>query len=148
MYLRAADEPDAPALAELRAASLCEMNLLEPSARPPFVAEAAANLARLFRAQRMMAWVACDDERLVGSCCAVFYDRLPYPEGSLHAEVSGVYVAPPYRRRGIAAELVREVVAAVRSSGVRKTFLRPSATARALYERLGFTVDGVTMALD
>lgn len=137
IYLRAADRYDARALAQLRAASLVEIDLLATGAVEPFVPQATREFFTLFARERIVAWVACDDSRIVGSSCAVFYDRLPYPDGSLHAELSGVYVEPAYRNRGIATELVREVVALSRASA-RKTFLRPSSKARALYARIGF----------
>ncbi len=146
IYLRPADRLDGPILAELRAASLVEMGLLAPAERDGFVAAAECDIDRLFHDHRVVAWVTCDDEAVVGSASAVLYDRLPYPEGSLHAEVAGVYVSPAYRRNGYAAEMVSEVVASVRASGVRKTFLRPSPGAHDLYVRLGF-VDDTLMTL-
>ncbi|GAC1406868.1 MAG: GNAT family N-acetyltransferase [Candidatus Velthaea sp.] len=141
IYLRQADHFDAHALARLRAASLCEMGLLPPDEEAAFVARATRELAAFFRADRLIAWLAYDDARPVGSCCAMFYNRLPYPEGSLHAEISGVYVTPGFRGNGYAAELTREVMAVVRARGTRKTFLRPSKKAVPLYERLGFIED-------
>ena len=138
IYLRAADRFDARALAELRAASLVELDAAPADAGTAFVPLAAREFFTLFAAERIVAWVACDGERVVGSSCAIFYDRLPYPDGSRHAEVSGVYVMPAYRNRGFASELVREVVAATRAAGARKMFLRPARGAKRLYARLGF----------
>jgi len=138
MYLRACDVLDCRSLAELRSASLIELGLLSPLASEAFSAQAAREFNLLFRSDRIAAWVACDGRRAVASCCAVFYDRLPYPDGSRHAELCGVYVEPEYRKRGLASELVGEVVAAARAGGARKTFLRPSKNAKALYRRLGF----------
>jgi predicted GNAT family acetyltransferase len=83
----------------------------------------------------------------VGSSCAVFYDRLPYPDGSRHAELCGVYVMPAYRNGGLASELIREVVATTRGFA-RKTFLRPSPQAKGLYARLGFVETGLMMLAD
>ncbi len=138
IYLRNCDVLDCRSLAELRAASLIELGLLSPLASEPFSAQAARELSVFFRSDRIAAWIACDGERAVASCCAVFYDRLPYPDGSRHAELCGVYVVPQYRKRGLASELVGEVVAAARAGGARKTFLRPSKQATSLYRRLGF----------
>jgi GNAT superfamily N-acetyltransferase len=145
IYLRAADRFDADELAELRAASLHELGLLPPADVAAFTVTATHELRALFAAERITAWIACDDARVVASCCAVFYDRLPYPEGSRHAELCGVYVRPAYRKRGFASELVREVVAAAQAGGARKTFLRPAKSAKNLYARLGF-VDTELMA--
>ncbi len=146
LYLRPADWRDAPALARLRAASLLELELLDPAHAPAFTAQATAAFARLFAAECIAAWIACDGVAAVASSCAVFYDRLPYPEGSRHAEICGVYVLPAHRNCGIGTELVREVVAAAAGAGARKVFLRPSPSSKALYGRLGFvTTDLMTL---
>ncbi len=144
IYLRAADRFDARALAELRAASLVELELLPVGERATFAARAAVALDAMFADELLIAWVVCDGETVVGSCCAVFFERLPYPDGSRHAELCGVYVVPAYRNRGFATELVGEVVAAAGACGARKTFLRPSRASHALYARLGF-VDSTVM---
>jgi len=147
IYLRAADRFDVRSLAQLRAASLAELELLESAGQDAFVASATREFWRLFAHDRIVAWIACDDACVVATSSAVFYDRLPYPDGSRHAELGGVYVLPGYRKRGLATELVREVIAAARAGGARKTFLRPTKSAKAIYARLGF-VDTELMALD
>jgi GNAT superfamily N-acetyltransferase len=147
IHLRAADRFDALALAALRAAALVELELVSAAHADVFAARATHEFAALFRDDRLAAWMAYDGDRAVGSCCAVFYDRLPYPDGSRHAELCGVYVLPAYRNRGFASELVREVVATAQAGGARKTFLRPSKTAKRLYARLGF-VETDLMAYD
>jgi ribosomal protein S18 acetylase RimI-like enzyme len=147
IYLRAADGLDSGSLAELRAASLVELGLLCAPDVDAFVGRASREFCALFRAERVAAWIACDADRVVASSCAIFYDRLPYPDGSRHAELCGVYVMPAYRKRGIASELVREVVAAAHAGGARKIFLRPTKTAKSLYARLGF-VETELMTLD
>jgi GNAT superfamily N-acetyltransferase len=148
LYLRVADRFDARALAELRAASLIEIDVLPPGAAAAFVASAGRDFFALFCTERIAAWVACDGDRVVGSCCAVFYDRLPYPDGSRHAELCGVYVQPAYRSRGFASELVREVIGLTRAAGVRRTFLRPSRKAKSLYARLGFVETELMLLAD
>ena len=140
-FVRPADANDAEALARLRAASLAEQGYLADAEVAPFVERATSDTARLFREERLVAWLACADDAVVGSACAVYFDRLPYPDGTLHAELSGVYVEPAFRGAGHASRLVAAVVETVRSSGVRRTFLRPSPGARSLYARLGFVDD-------
>ncbi len=146
IYLRVADRFDARALARLRAASLVELGVLPLDDGAGFLPQATREFFALLGSDRLTAWLACEDDRVIGSACAIFYERLPYPDGSRHAEVCGVYVKPDYRRRGLAGELIREVVASTRAAA-RKTFLRPSAAAKSLYARLGF-VDTELMTLD
>jgi GNAT superfamily N-acetyltransferase len=141
--IRAATAADANALAGLRAASLIEQRYLRAPERDAFVRRATVDFARLFAAERLVAMLLVDESRAVGSACATYFERLPYPDGTLHAELSGVYVEPGYRRASHASRLVAAVVDAVRGSAARKTFLRPSPAARSLYARLGFVEDPV-----
>lgn len=138
LYLRAATRADARALARLRRASLCELAL--PGADDPhFERDAARAFETMLDARELVAWVLVADGEIAGSACALFWQRLPYPGSSLHAELSGVYVAPPFRRRGIARELCREAIAASRARGARRIVVHPSAAGMALYRELGFT---------
>lgn len=138
LYLRAATRADARALAELRRASLIELGL--PFAcEPEFERAAIRAFDTMLATRELAAWVLVVGGRVAGSACALFWHRLPYPGTSLHAELAGVYVAPPYRRRGIARELCREAIAASRARGVRRIVVHPSAAGATLYAELGFT---------
>ena len=139
--IRRAVPADAQELGRLRGASLIEMGYLEAFDRAAFEQRASADIAGLFSAGRLIAWVLCDAERVVGSACATFFERLPYPDGTLHAEVAGVFVEPAYRRIGNAARLIEAVLGEIRGTPVRSTFLRPSPLSRSLYARLGFADD-------
>ena len=138
VVMRQATAQEAWDLAELRVASLVEMGLLEPSQAPSFIRRAASELFGLFREERLMAWLLVVDEKPAGCACVVFWNRLPYPTTSLHAEIGGVYVVPELRRRGFATELVREALASTRGRGIRKVALSTTAAARPIYARLGF----------
>lgn len=142
LVLRAADALDAPALAELRTAALLELGMLEPLAAEGFVQRARREYWALLREDRLAAWVLQAEGRLAGCACVLFWNRLPYAQTSLHAELAGVYVAPPYRRRGIARELIAEALATARSRGVRRIVLQPAEHASALYRSFGFAESG------
>ena len=145
LYLRAATRADARALARLRRASLNELAL--PGAdEPTFERDAAVAFETLLSTHDLVAWVLVVDARVVGSACALFWRRLPYPGSSVHAELAGVYVAPAYRRRGIARELCREAIAASRARGARRMVVHPSRAGLALYTELGF-VEGNELRL-
>ena len=77
----------------------------------------------------------------------LFWERLPYPGTSLHAELAGVYVAPAHRRQGIARELVAEVISAARARGVRRIVLNPTALTREFYRSFGFDESGQMRAV-
>jgi GNAT superfamily N-acetyltransferase len=139
--IRRAGAADARSLGRLRSASMIELGYLEVDERARFERRASADMARQLHDGRLVAWVLCDCARVVGSACATFFERLPYPDGALHAEVAGVYVEPSFRGHGHASRLVEAVLAEVRAAGVRRTFLRPSPRSKPLYARLGFTED-------
>src|SRR5215469_875901 len=68
------------------------------------------------------------------------------PENAHVVQVQGLAVHPSARRRGIAAMLLTAAVQRTRERGARKLTLRVLSTntgAIALYERLGFTCEGV-----
>lgn len=138
IVLRAAQAADAWDLASLRFASLVEMGLANPPQRDRFLSRAASELFEMLSQDRMAAWILTEDGVPSGCACAVFWNRLPYPTSSLHAEIAGVYVTPSLRKRGYATELVREAVANARARGVRKITLSPTEVGRSIYERLGF----------
>ncbi len=147
VYLRAAERGDAWALARLRTASLLELELLAPSAARAFERDAFREFSTLLVDERLTAWVLVAGGRVAGSACVVFWRRLPYLDGSLHAELCGVYVEPALRRRGYARELCSEALAAARASNARKVVVHASDGGRPLYEQLGF-VAGNEMRLD
>lgn len=69
--------------------------------------------------------------------CWVIYDEL---------HINTIAVEPGLRRRGLAMELMRHVLAETAAEGVERAFLEVRASnvpARALYERLGFVTAGV-----
>jgi ribosomal protein S18 acetylase RimI-like enzyme len=135
---RAATLADAPALARLRARGLAEQGLLPEAESDAFVATALREFARLFASKRISVRVVADRGDIVGCACVVFWQRLPYPDCSLHAEIAGVYVVPSRRGQGLATQLTLSAIADARAQGVRKIFLHPSVQAKGLYRRLGF----------
>jgi GNAT superfamily N-acetyltransferase len=113
--------------------------MLDPQRAAAFLRTATREFYQLRRAGRIDGWIAECDGAIVGSTYAVFWQRLPYPGSSRHAEIAGVFVEPAYRGRGIASELVRETLGAAQAMGVRKIVLHATERTRALYERFGFT---------
>ncbi len=125
--IRRADAHDTAELARLRAASLVDQGYLSEAQRAAFAERARADFGRLFAEDRLVAWLLCAGPAVVGTACAIYFERLPFPDGMLHAELSGVYVEPPYRGAGHASRLVGAVVATVRASGARRTLPAPLA---------------------
>jgi GNAT superfamily N-acetyltransferase len=142
LALRSADPFDAAALADLRVASMTEMGLLRPDDTAAFARRARREFWNLLREERVAAWLLAVEGRIEGCACVLFWNRLPYPATSLHGEISGVYVAPAYRRRGVARELIVETIATARARGVRRITLHPTEEMRDFYRDLGFGESG------
>jgi ribosomal protein S18 acetylase RimI-like enzyme len=142
LVLRQADAFDAAALAELRVAALLELGMLDPFEAETFARRARREYWTLLREDRVAAWLLVAGGSVAGCACVLFWNRLPYPHTSLHAELAGVYVAPPHRRRGVARELVGEALASARSRGVRRIVCQPTAQSQSLYRSLGFDDSG------
>jgi ribosomal-protein-alanine acetyltransferase len=71
----------------------------------------------------------------------VAYAGLLAPIGSPDSDVQTITVAPAWRRRGIARDLMRRMLAEAVERGARETFLEvrvDNPGAQALYESLGF----------
>jgi RimJ/RimL family protein N-acetyltransferase len=88
--------------------------------------------------------VAEREGRLVGYARTV--PASPLPENAHVWMLEGVAVAPAERGHGIAAAMLDAVVQRAAAAGVRKVSLRVLATnprAQRVYERAGFSVEGV-----
>ncbi|MFI5781628.1 GNAT family N-acetyltransferase [Nocardia sp. NPDC051570] len=84
------------------------------------------------------------DARVVGYLRLV--QPIPLPSGAHVRQIQGLAVDETVRRRGIARALLDEACAEARRQGGTRLTLRvlsTNATARRLYEREGFVVEGV-----
>lgn len=95
-----------------------------------------------------VAWVAEDNEApaaVIGGAGVQIRPILPRPvPGSEDLElgpegiVLNVYVEPAWRRRGVAAALMRTLLEVLAERRIRRVVLHASEEGRRLYERLGF----------
>ena len=74
--------------------------------------------------------------QLVGAAELKIREMANYPQYEFW--VGGVYVDEPYRGQGIAAQLVREVMARARVAGIEQLYLQTEALTGGLYAGLGF----------
>ncbi len=149
LQVRAAGPADAPELARLRYDFRAELG--EPNEeREAFVARCAAWMAsRLAEGGAWRCWLAVEGERIVGHAWAQVIEKMPNPvdETELHAYVTNCYVLPEARGAGLGSRLLEEVLAWARGAGVDAVILWPSARARPLYLRHGFSVRDDMLAL-
>lgn len=64
--------------------------------------------------------------------------------------VMNVYVRPEHRRKGIALQLMQELIAEAKKKGVTELSLDATEEGRALYEKCGFTAseEGMVLAIE
>ena len=105
---------------------------------PGSTAHARAERLRLHGAQPgiPMTFIAIEDNVLLGSASLVANDLTTHPH--LSPFLASVYVAPAYRRHGIASALVRHAVLAAEQFGITTAYLITLDQQR-LYARLGWT---------
>lgn len=132
------DDADLASYAEFWYAMLDECGLLGSGTVPDWRERLRVHFASLRRAGRMQWFVAHDGKRLAGTAAAtlsggegdIFLDR--------RAWLAGIYIAPRYRRRGIARALTQAAIDWCREQGCASIGLRASDAGRPLYESLGF----------
>jgi GNAT superfamily N-acetyltransferase len=146
--VRPATALDAPALARHRAEMFREMGVLDASFYEALVAASREYFALAIPAGRYLGWV-CEPtgERgtIVGGAGVQFRELAPRPDPSgrrlaagPEAYILNVFTEPPWRRRGVADRLMRELIAWAAGRGIERLTLHASAEGRPVYERLGF----------
>ena len=93
-----------------------------------------------------LAWLATPSRapgEIVAGAGLIVRDMIPRPghEGAVEvreAQIVNVYTEPAWRRRGIAALLMRHVLDYTRTNSINRVSLHASDVGRPLYESLGF----------
>ena len=91
-----------------------------------------------------VAFLALEDERIVGTGAASFVEKPPYfgcPTGRI-ALISSMYTDPAYRRQGIAKELLKRVVEEARAYDCGSVQITASDMGVLLYTDFGFVKNG------
>jgi GNAT superfamily N-acetyltransferase len=146
--VRAAGVADIPILAHHRAAMFRDMGKLTFDLEESLERATAVYLRDALPRGEYLAWVAENDatpRATIGGAGVQIRPILPRPrpgsddlELGPEAIVLNVYVEHGWRRRGVAAALMRAVLEALAARGIRRIVLHASDDGRRLYERLGF----------
>jgi RimJ/RimL family protein N-acetyltransferase len=143
MTIRELGATDIAAFIELRRAALLDTPLAFTASPQDDVALHADTIRDQFRRAPDYAVFGAVDDRLVG-ILGLMRDR--HIKAAHKVQLSGMYVAPSHRRRGIGAQLLQAAIAHARQlPGVACIHLSVSdatPAARRLYERAGFEVWG------
>ena len=146
--IRAAAAADARALAELRWEF--RTSGTDPTeTHDAFVRRCTAWMLReLQRAASWQAWVAVDDDEIVGQVLLFVVEKIPNPIAELEklAYVSNLYVRPS-ARGGIGTRLLEGVLDWCRGNQIDRVVLWPTKRSVTLYMRHGFAQDADVMEL-
>jgi len=147
--IRRATTADAGILARHRAEMFRDMSELPDDLYDTLIDAARAYFTQAVADGRYVGWVAeLDDESraIVGGAGLQLRELLPRPDVARGRLVRGpqglvlnVYTERAWRRRGVAAALMRELLRWCQGNGVESVVLHASAEGRPLYEKLGFT---------
>jgi GNAT superfamily N-acetyltransferase len=146
--VRAARTADIPRLANHRAAMFRDMGVLPREQVEALEQATASYLRAAMPGGEYLAWVAEDlaaTPSVIGGAGVQLRPIMPRPgsgadglEWGPEAIVLNVYVETGWRRRGVAASLMKTVLDALAARGIRRIVLHASDEGRPLYERLGF----------
>lgn len=134
-------------LAHHRAAMFRDMGKLAADREHEMRQATASYLRGAFPRGEYLAWVAEDQgapPAIIGGAGVQLRSILPRPDSGEQLElgpeaiVLNVYVEPEWRRRGVAESLMRTLLEALATRGIRRIVLHASPDGRRLYERLGF----------
>ena len=139
--LRAARPDEAGLIAGHRRAMFEEMSHLPKAQLEALEAASASWVAERMTQGVYLGWFAVDGVSVVGGAGLWIMD---WPPHRLHLEprrgyILNVYVAPAYRRRGLARALTQQAIDWCRANGVRLVTLHASRVGRPVYEGMGFT---------
>ena len=116
----------------------------DPAQFAAFLDDCAGAYERGIAAGNLVSWLAFDGADAVGTATLQTWSTLPRVGGRSPAgaerdgRVRNVYVVPEYRRRGIAAALMRELLSEALRAKIDRLALGTSEEGRPLYGKLGF----------
>lgn len=131
---------DIPAIARHRRRMCEDMHYTDAEALSTMVILTAEYLKKAIPEGTFRSWLACDENRIVAGGAVVVspWPAHAYDLECRRATILNVYTEPEYRRRGIARELMKVIIAWCKHEGFARVSLHASEYGRPLYESLGF----------
>ena len=149
--IRRATVADLPTLVTLRLALFRAMDVFgDLTEEGPLATALTEYFATGIPAGRFYPWLACDAAGAAIGCGGlVFLQRPPSPDNpsGREAYVMNIYTIPAWRGRGVAGQLLGQILGFARNSGVTVVRLHATAQGRSIYERAGFEAVGTEMVL-
>jgi GNAT superfamily N-acetyltransferase len=148
--IRRATESDAAVIARHRVEMFRDMG--ELTADEALVVESASRtrLVDQLRSGDYVGWLVETGGQVVAGAGVVLHEYYPSrtnPRGRPTAYILNVFTEPEHRRKGLAADLVKEILVWCRAYDIPRANLHASRFGRPVYRRLGF-VETNEMRLD
>ena len=115
---------------------------------PPDFAEATHRWLREHTKRgTMQSWLAEENGKIVGTVSVRIRESSPrmHDLSAREAYVHHLFVEQPYRKRGIARQLMQALIGWCLANGYGRIALRATSMGRPLYEQLGFSADTAQM---
>ena len=97
-----------------------------------------------------LAWVAEDEGKIIASSGLVFHEKPPI-HGNLtgrEAYIMNMYTLPEWRNKGLATNLLKEIIKFIKETNVQRIRLHATETGKKIYEKMGFVSVSSEMILD
>ncbi|MBR4471145.1 MAG: GNAT family N-acetyltransferase [Erysipelotrichaceae bacterium] len=137
MEFRKADMDDIKVLAQIR-----KKQLIDEGQDPDIDIDEKLNrfFERQMKEEKMIEWIAIEDEKIVGTAAIMFLDFPPSfsNEIGIRAYITNMYTDPSYRRRGIASTLLNKLIEEAKQRNITHIFLSASKQGMPVYEKCGF----------
>ncbi|MGZ3584213.1 MAG: GNAT family N-acetyltransferase [Ktedonobacterales bacterium] len=141
LTIRHATAADATIVAEHRVRLFVDTGRLDAEQAAALRARLPAILEPMLASGEYIGWFATTpNDDVVAGAGVQMRHLLPRPETFTEREalVVNVYVAPEYRRQGLARRLMTTILDWCKEQGIERVVLHPSSLGRPLYESLGF----------
>jgi GNAT superfamily N-acetyltransferase len=149
--IRLATASDLELISWHRARMFADMGELAPELFDSFRTQSLETLRRMFAEEKYVGWLASPQdqpEKIVAGAGVQLRDVPPHPMpdangkidivGGQQAIIQNVYTQSDWRRRGLAALLIKRILDWTDEQGIDSVVLHASDAGRAVYERLGF----------
>ena len=140
MIFEKADTEDIKALVELRIAYLSEDYGEIPQEKLSLIADVLPDYYRRHLNNDLFVFVCRDEDTIVG-CCFLYISEKPSNPSFINGKtgtVLNVYTKPEFRKKGIAGELIKMLLAESRNRHLDYVELKATESGYSLYRSLGF----------
>src|SRR5437763_5548264 len=150
-HIRLATASDLDLISEHRARMFNDMGELSNELFDSFRRQTLAVLQRMFADGKYVGWLASPHDvpdKIVAGAGVSLRDVAPHPQADgngkfaivsgRQAIIQNVYTEPEWRRRGLAAILIKTIIDWTREQQIESVVLHASEKGRAVYERFGF----------